>query len=104
MATKSKHNFELEDRDYSSVELAEMIGRNKSRINQLARQHHLGHKEVHGKTVFWKFGKKDVDWLLNWLAENGHPLNAESRRIQAEMFNGLGRFQKPSPSSKKRKK
>jgi hypothetical protein len=94
MAGQKKHNFNLEDRDYTSVELCELVGRNKSRINQLAREFKLGRKDVQGRMVICKFPKKDVEWLMNWLAENGHPISEQGRRIQEEKFNGKGRFKK----------
>ena len=90
-----KHAFHIEDRDYSSVEIAEMVGRDKSRINQLARRFTgWARREVHGHMVIWKFSPAGVHALLNWLADNGHPLNEESKRIQDEKFNGSGRYAK----------
>lgn len=95
MSTKKKHAFHIEDRDYSSVEVAEMVGRDKSRINQLARRFAgWAHREVHGRMVIWKFSPEGVNHLLNWMADNGHPLSEESKQIQVEKFNGSGRYSK----------
>jgi|TARA_R110000824_G_scaffold86938_2_gene214684 hypothetical protein len=91
----NKHAFHLEDRDYGSAELAEMVGRDKSRINQLAREFpQWGRRVTHGKMVFWMFSKAGANKMLNWFAENGHPLNKQSKRIQKKMFNGKGRYGK----------
>lgn len=94
MAVK-KHAFHIEDRDYCSAELAEMVGRDKSRINQLAREFpQWARREAFGRMVMWKFSRAGVESLLNWFADNGHPLSEESKAIQAERFNGKGRYSK----------
>lgn len=95
MKAIKKHAFHLEDRDYTSVELARMVGRNKSRINQLARQFpHWGRREVHGLMVIWKFHKEGANAMLNWFADHGHPLDDAGKQIKYEKFNNKGRYSK----------
>ena len=94
MSITPKHGFRLEDRDYTAVELSEMIGRHKSRINQLAREFNLGRLESQGHMVFRKIPREDVDWLLNWLSENGVSRSRKSKAVQKRQFGGRSRFNK----------
>jgi hypothetical protein len=94
MSTTQKHGFSLEDRDYTAVELSELIGRHKSRINQLAREFNLGRLEPQGHMVFRKIPREDVDWLLNWLIDNGISRSRRAKSVQESQFGGRSRFDK----------
>ena len=82
----------LEDRVYSAIEVAELLGRNKSRIHQLSRQFGLG-TEVRLTPTFLvkQYSRNDILWLAKWFEENGKP--------QSERGKALDRQYKPDPKS-----
>ena len=94
MAKPDKHDFVLDKAVYGSAEIGEMVGRNKSRIDQLAREFNLGTKKLAGRLVYREFAKKDVRWLLNWFATNGQPRSQEGKDLRDTKFHGKDRFRK----------
>jgi hypothetical protein len=88
------HDFVLNKAAYGSAEIGEMVGRNKSRIDQLAREFNLGEKKLAGRLVYREFPKKDVRWLMNWFATNGQPRSQEGKNLRDMKFKGKDRFRK----------
>jgi len=94
MGKPRKHGFNLTNDFYASYEIGEMVGRNKSRIDQLARQFNLGTKRLAGRMPVREFAKKEVEWLLNWFAQNGQPRSEKAKDLRDTKFKGKDRFRK----------
>jgi len=94
VTTDAKHNFVLDQETYGSADIAEMVCREKSRINQLAAKHGVGTKKTGGRMVFYEFTRADVEWMLNWFSQNGQPRSDEAKSVRDERFSGKDRFHK----------
>lgn len=94
MAKRKKHEFTLTKDVYGSAEIGELVGRGKGRIDQLAREFNLGQKALAGRLVHREFSRKDVEFLLNWFADNGQPRTDKAKKLRETKFKGRDRFRK----------
>lgn len=94
MSKPKRHDFVLTKSTYCSSEIGEMVGRQKSRIDQLAREFGLGTKKLAGRLVFREFTKQEVNFLLDWFAKNGQPRTDKAKKLRETKFKGKDRFRR----------
>lgn len=94
VTTSQKHNFVLDKDVYGSQDVADLVCREKSRINQLAKEFNVGTKRLAGRMVYWEFSRDDVEWMLDWFATNGQPRSEAAKHIRESKFAGKDRFRK----------